>query len=73
LSDKGTYPYFFRVCPSDALQGQVWISIIKHFGWEAVGIISTNDAYGLGGGGVVSNAASDYGTLLFFPLLLPSF
>lgn len=60
LSDKTLYPWFFRTCPSDALQGAAWVSILRKFKWEAVGVISTSDAYGSGASNVLSTVAPTF-------------
>jgi ABC-type branched-subunit amino acid transport system substrate-binding protein len=60
LSDKSLYPWFFRTCPSDALQGAAWVSALRHFKWEACAVISTSDAYGSGASNVLLNLAPTY-------------
>ena len=41
-------PYFFRTCPSDALQGAVDAAIAKRQGFHKVFVAYRNDAYGTG-------------------------
>ncbi|XP_026220358.1 extracellular calcium-sensing receptor-like [Anabas testudineus] len=47
LTDRRRFPSFFRTIPSDAFQVHAMIQILKHFGWTWVGLIVTNDDYGL--------------------------
>uniref|UniRef100_A0A3B3ZPR8 G-protein coupled receptors family 3 profile domain-containing protein n=1 Tax=Periophthalmus magnuspinnatus TaxID=409849 RepID=A0A3B3ZPR8_9GOBI len=49
LSDRTKYPAFFRTIPSDTL-GILYLfitGILKHFGWSWVGLLVSDDDYGL--------------------------
>lgn len=59
LSSKFTFPYFFRTCPSDDEQTQVWISLMQHYGWQQCAVLASNDAYGTGVASAFVNSTTD--------------
>ncbi|XP_076788589.1 vomeronasal type-2 receptor 1-like isoform X2 [Arvicanthis niloticus] len=46
LSDKFQFPSFYRSIPSDKIQSEAMVTLIKHFGWVWVGAIAADDDYG---------------------------
>ncbi|XP_055452840.1 vomeronasal type-2 receptor 1 [Psammomys obesus] len=46
LSDKFQFPSYLRVVPSDTVQSEAMVNLIKHFGWVWVGTIAADDDYG---------------------------
>uniref|UniRef100_A0A8C5AAA2 G-protein coupled receptors family 3 profile domain-containing protein n=1 Tax=Gadus morhua TaxID=8049 RepID=A0A8C5AAA2_GADMO len=45
LSDKRIHPTFFRTVPSDQFQISALVQLMKHFGWQWVGIIHSAEVY----------------------------
>lgn len=45
LSDKQTYPNFFRTCASDVYQGQALVKLVQRYKWSQVSTITTSDSY----------------------------
>uniref|UniRef100_A0A8C4SFL0 Extracellular calcium-sensing receptor-like n=1 Tax=Erpetoichthys calabaricus TaxID=27687 RepID=A0A8C4SFL0_ERPCA len=47
LSNKLEFPSFFRTVPNDDFQVKAMAELVKYFGWTWVGVIGSNDDYGL--------------------------
>lgn len=45
LSDKQTYPNFFRTCASDVYQGKALAKLVQRYKWTQVSTITTIDPY----------------------------
>lgn len=46
FSDKTSYKYFFRTCPSDVHQAAVLSALFRKYMFPEVGTVATNDIYG---------------------------
>ncbi|MHA1444762.1 MAG: ABC transporter substrate-binding protein, partial [Candidatus Hodarchaeales archaeon] len=64
LSDRSLYPYFMRVCASDADQGLAIAKLVKAFGWTRGAVIHTSDSYGTGLIEIFKAAYNDTGEIL---------
>uniref|UniRef100_A0AAY4DPQ7 G-protein coupled receptors family 3 profile domain-containing protein n=1 Tax=Denticeps clupeoides TaxID=299321 RepID=A0AAY4DPQ7_9TELE len=71
LSDRRRYPFFFRTIPSDAFQVRAMMQILKHFGWTWVGLIVSNDDYGLHAAQSFQQDISGFGGCVAFFEILP--
>lgn len=61
LSNKVTYPTFFRTVPTDSIQGAALAQIVNHFGWKQIGAMLTDDSYSANAYNVFSGVASTLG------------
>ncbi|XP_059931751.1 extracellular calcium-sensing receptor-like [Gadus macrocephalus] len=61
LSNRRTYPTFFRTIPSDYYQSRALAKLVKHFGWTWIGALAVDNEYGLNGISALIQAAIENG------------
>lgn len=71
LSDKTHFPAFLRTVPNDNHQTMAMITLLSHYGWSWVGIITTDGSYGLSALDHFVSQASVMGICVAFKSILP--
>lgn len=71
LSDKTHFPAFLRTIPNDNHQTMAMITLLSHYGWSWVGIITTDGSYGLSALAHFVSQASEKGICVAFKSILP--
>ncbi|KAL4597541.1 hypothetical protein GN956_G25941 [Arapaima gigas] len=69
LSNKREYPSFFRTIPSDAFQVKAMIQILQRFRWTWVGLVVSDDEYGLYGSHAFHEEMTRFGCIAFHEIL----
>ncbi|XP_070536933.1 extracellular calcium-sensing receptor-like [Ptychodera flava] len=72
LRDRLRYKSFMRTIPSDLSQSLAMIELIRHFGWEWIATIATDDDYGRPGIQMVIDGVEELGVCVAFSRLLPT-
>ncbi|XP_048025203.1 extracellular calcium-sensing receptor isoform X1 [Megalobrama amblycephala] len=71
LSDRKKYPTFFRTIPSDAFQVRAMVQILRHFGWTWVGLVYSDDDYGINAAYSFQKEVQLFGGCVSFSEILP--
>uniref|UniRef100_H3AFX3 G-protein coupled receptors family 3 profile domain-containing protein n=1 Tax=Latimeria chalumnae TaxID=7897 RepID=H3AFX3_LATCH len=71
LSDRTQFPSFFRTIPSDNFQSYGLVHLLLYFGWTWVGLMGSEDEYGLQGSQIVKEEMAKAGVCLAFSETIP--
>uniref|UniRef100_A0A8C7MXH8 Olfactory receptor C family, q5 n=1 Tax=Oncorhynchus kisutch TaxID=8019 RepID=A0A8C7MXH8_ONCKI len=71
LSDRGKYPSFFRTIPSDAFQVRAMIQILRRLGWTWVGLVFSDDDYGVHAARSFHSSLAESGGCVAYSQVLP--
>ncbi|XP_064159640.1 extracellular calcium-sensing receptor-like [Anguilla rostrata] len=69
LSDRQQYPSFFRTIPSDAFQVRAMVQILQRYGWKWVGLLFSDDDYGVHAAQSFRQEVSHFGCVAFSEML----
>ncbi|XP_052324479.1 extracellular calcium-sensing receptor-like isoform X3 [Oncorhynchus keta] len=71
LSNRGKYPSFFRTIPSDAFQVRAMIQILRRLGWTWVGLVFSDDDYGVHAARSFHSSLAESGGCVAYSQVLP--
>ncbi|XP_070691024.1 G-protein coupled receptor family C group 6 member A [Pempheris klunzingeri] len=71
LSDKSRFPAFMRTIPNDEHQTAAMVSLLSTYGWNWVGIVTTDGNYGQSALDHFVSHASEKGICVAFKSILP--
>ncbi|XP_030249934.1 G-protein coupled receptor family C group 6 member A isoform X2 [Sparus aurata] len=71
LSDKNRFPAFMRTIPNDEHQTAAMVSLLSTYGWNWVGIVTTDGSYGRSALDHFVSKASEKGICVAFKSILP--
>uniref|UniRef100_A0A8C4TMI3 Extracellular calcium-sensing receptor-like n=1 Tax=Erpetoichthys calabaricus TaxID=27687 RepID=A0A8C4TMI3_ERPCA len=72
LSDRIKYPTLFRTVPSDYYQTRAMAQLLKHFGWNWVGTVRSDNDYGNDGIAGFAQAAQEEGICIEYSAVISS-
>ncbi|XP_028681597.1 extracellular calcium-sensing receptor-like [Erpetoichthys calabaricus] len=70
LSDKTKYPTLLRTVPNDYYQSRALAQLVKHFGWNWVGTVRTDNDYGNDGMASFAQAAQEEGICIEYSAVI---
>uniref|UniRef100_A0A672ZIY2 G-protein coupled receptors family 3 profile domain-containing protein n=2 Tax=Sphaeramia orbicularis TaxID=375764 RepID=A0A672ZIY2_9TELE len=73
LSNKYTYPSFFRTIPSDKNQVRAMIQILARFNWTWIALLGSDNAYGRQGMQSLADQAVKHDICIAFQGVIPSY
>uniref|UniRef100_A0A668A7N3 G-protein coupled receptor family C group 6 member A n=1 Tax=Myripristis murdjan TaxID=586833 RepID=A0A668A7N3_9TELE len=71
LSDKSRFPAFMRTIPNDKYQTAAMVRFLNDFGWNWVGIVTTDGDYGRSALDSFVSQASEKGICMAFKVVIP--
>ncbi|XP_066510748.1 G-protein coupled receptor family C group 6 member A-like [Hoplias malabaricus] len=72
LCDRSKFPSFFRTVPNDEHQAEAIAELVKNFSFVPVGIIGSEDEYGMYGAENVEDSLQKNNVCVEFKLILPA-
>ncbi|DAA21251.1 TPA: taste receptor, type 1, member 3-like [Bos taurus] len=71
LSNRETFPSFFRTVPSDRVQATAMVELLRGLHWNWVAAVGSDDEYGRQGLGLFSSLANAKGICIAYEGLMP--